>query len=89
LYLTVGFPASLRIDDRLEPISDVALDAVMLNDILNSILTTRQRRDFESRMELNTALDMGGTWTFSYQCSPAAPKPGSGHSPDYFPDSDF
>jgi twitching motility protein PilU len=59
LYLTVGFPPSLRIDDRLEPISDVILDSVAMNEILGSVLTTRQRRDFESRMELNTALDMG------------------------------
>lgn len=59
LYLTVGFPATVRVDDRLEAITDVPLDATILNEILNSILTTRQKRDFESRMELNTALDMG------------------------------
>ena len=59
LYLTVGFPASVRVDDRLEPITDVPLDAAILNEILNSILTTRQKRDFENKMELNTALDMG------------------------------
>lgn len=59
LYLTVGFPASVRVDDRLEPITDVPLDATILNEILNSILTTRQKRDFENKMELNTALDMG------------------------------
>ncbi len=59
LYLTVGFPATVRVDDRLEPITDVPLDAAILNEILNSILTTRQKRDFENKMELNTALDMG------------------------------
>ncbi len=64
LYLTVGFPATVRVDDRLEPISDVPLDAGLLNDILNSILTTRQKRDFENRMELNTALDMGDQGRF-------------------------
>ncbi len=64
LYLTVGFPASVRVDDRLEAISDVPLDAAVLNEILNSILTTRQRRDFENKMELNTALDMGDQGRF-------------------------
>lgn len=64
LYLTVGFPASVRVDDRLEAITDVPLDAAVLNDILNSILTTRQRRDFENKMELNTALDMGDQGRF-------------------------
>lgn len=64
LYLTVGFPATVRVDDRLEAITDVPLDATILNEILNSILTTRQKRDFESRMELNTALDMGAQGRF-------------------------
>ena len=64
LYLTVGFPATVRVDDRLEAITDVPLDAAILNEILNSILTTRQKRDFESRMELNTALDMGAQGRF-------------------------
>jgi twitching motility protein PilU len=64
LYLTVGFPATVRVDDRLEPITDVPLDAVTLNDILSSILTTRQKRDFENKMELNTALDMGDQGRF-------------------------
>lgn len=64
LYLTVGFPATVRVDDRLEAITDVPLDAAVLNEILNSILTTRQKRDFENKMELNTALDMGDQGRF-------------------------
>jgi twitching motility protein PilU len=59
LYLTVGVPPTLRIDDLLVPITDRSIDAAQMNDILSSILTTRQRRDFEMRMELNTAVDMG------------------------------
>ena len=59
LYLTVGVPPTLRIDDLLVYISDKAVDMAQMNDILSSILTTRQRRDFEMRMELNTAVDMG------------------------------
>lgn len=64
LYLTVGVPATVRVDDHLEPITDVPLDQAILNEILNSILTTRQRRDFENKMELNTALDMGDQGRF-------------------------
>lgn len=64
LYLTVGFPATVRVDDRLESITDVPLDSNILNEIINSMMTTRQRRDFESRMELNTALDMGDQGRF-------------------------
>ena len=64
LYLTVGFPATVRVDDRMESITDVPLDVATLNEILSSILTTRQKRDFENKMELNTALDMGDQGRF-------------------------
>jgi twitching motility protein PilU len=59
LYLSVGFPPALRIENNLENISLVALTKESINEILASLLTPRQQRDFESRMELNTALDMG------------------------------
>lgn len=59
LYLTVGVPPTLRIDDMLVPVTDKSMDLPQMNDILSNILTTRQRRDFEMRMELNTAIDMG------------------------------
>jgi twitching motility protein PilU len=64
LYLTVGVPPTLRVDDRLSPISSQPIDSAQMNDILTTILTTRQRRDFEMRMELNTAIDMGGHGRF-------------------------
>lgn len=59
LYLTVGFPPTLRVEDKLEAINGTPLDASTMNDVLGSILTARQRRDYDSRMELNTSLDMG------------------------------
>ncbi len=64
LYLTVGFPATVRVDDRLEAITEVPLDPSILGEILNSILTTRQKRDFENKLELNTAIDMGDQGRF-------------------------
>lgn len=64
LYLTHGFPPTLRVDNELVPIHPVPLDEEAITDILGSILTSRQQRDFESKMELNTALDMGGYGRF-------------------------
>lgn len=64
LYMTVGVPPTLRVDDRLVAISSQVLDTTMMNDVLSTILTTRQRRDFEMKMELNTAIDMGGHGRF-------------------------
>lgn len=59
LYLTIGVPPTMRVDDRLVAISDKAMDPVLMNDVLSYILTTRQRRDFEMKLELNTAIDLG------------------------------
>lgn len=59
LYLTVGHPAALRVNDDITKLSDKNLTEKDLEGILSQILTTRQRRDFEMRNELNVALDMG------------------------------
>jgi len=58
LYLTVGHPPTLRTDNDLLSLSDASLTLEDINEILNSMLTSRQRRDFDSHLELNTALDM-------------------------------
>lgn len=64
LYLTVGVPPTLRAEDLLVPVSDRPMDIAQMNDVLSTILSTRQRRDFEMRMEFNTAIDMGSHGRF-------------------------
>jgi twitching motility protein PilU len=59
LYLTVGFPPALRTEGVLLPIRKEPLTVDEINEILASVLTNRQRRDFEAQMELNTSLDVG------------------------------
>lgn len=59
MYLTVGCPPLLRGDKDLIKLSDDILTEDVIEDILNAILTNRQRREYDSHMELNTALDMG------------------------------
>lgn len=64
MYLTVGFPPSLRGDKDLIPLADKVLTHEDITEILNAILTNRQKRDFEANLELNTALDMGAHGRF-------------------------
>ena len=64
LYLTVGYPPSLRLDNTLVPINSSKLTIEDINEALNMVLTSRQKRDFEMHMELNTALDMGAHGRF-------------------------
>ncbi len=59
LYLTLGHPPVMRVDDELVSLQDQSLTADDINDIIHSILTPKQRRDFEINWELNTSLDIG------------------------------
>lgn len=59
LYLTVGFPPTMRVEDKLEAVRKEPLSADEVNEMLGSILTTRQRREFDVKLELNTSLDVG------------------------------
>lgn len=68
LYLTVGFPPSLRIEGTLENIRPEPLTVDEINEIISSILTNRQRREFETQMELNTSLDVGRFGRFRVNC---------------------
>jgi len=59
LYLTVGRAPVLRIEDNFETISAEPLDPESVQEIIYSILTAKQRREFDVNWELNTSLDMG------------------------------
>ena len=59
LYLTVGVPPTIRVDDRLQALSDVVMQTEDMQTLLGEILTSRQRLEFDTNMELNLALDMG------------------------------
>ncbi|MCK5384002.1 MAG: PilT/PilU family type 4a pilus ATPase [Alphaproteobacteria bacterium] len=59
IYLTVGFPPTLRGESDFIKLNNRPMSEDEIEEILISILTNRQRRDFDSQMELNTALDMG------------------------------
>lgn len=59
LYLTVGFPPALRLEGKLVNVRPDPLTAEEVNEIIASMLTSRQRREFETQMELNTSLDVG------------------------------
>lgn len=59
LYLTVGYPPTLRIENEMHKLRKDPLEMNEIQEILSEILTSKQQRDFESTLELNTALDMG------------------------------
>lgn len=64
LYITVGHKPVVRVDDKMVNLSDDVMTVEMINGIIQSILTTKQRRDFDIHWELNTSLDMGNHGRF-------------------------
>lgn len=59
LYLTVGFPPAVRVENHMEDLRPEPITVEEMADIVGAIFTPRQRRDFEARLELNSSLDMG------------------------------
>ncbi|MCE7886330.1 MAG: PilT/PilU family type 4a pilus ATPase [Alphaproteobacteria bacterium PRO2] len=59
LYLTVNHPPTLRTEKGFITLDKKPMTHDDINNILNTVLTARQKRDYESQMELNTSLDMG------------------------------
>lgn len=59
LYLSVNYQPTLRSDNAFIKLDEPPLDSDTINEILNAVLTPRQRREFDINQELNTSLDMG------------------------------
>ena len=68
LYLTVGQAPTLRVNDELIHINEEPLTHEIIDEMLSSVLTSRQRSEFEATMELNMGLDMFhyGRFRFSF-----------------------
>lgn len=59
LYLTVGHPPAMRVESKLQNLRKDPLSVEEINEFLSTVLTGRQRREFDTKMELNTSLDVG------------------------------
>lgn len=53
LFLTYGYPPTIRINNKLHKISDIILDDEMIESISKQLLDENQLDDFESTLELN------------------------------------
>jgi twitching motility protein PilU len=64
LYLTYAAPPSLRIAERIIPLSEAALTDEDIRRFTDQILTPTQKDEFESTLELNTAISWKGSARF-------------------------
>lgn len=64
LYITADYHAVVRNNAGMVKVSDAPLSLSDINDILSVILTSRQKREYESNLELNTAIDLADIGRF-------------------------
>jgi twitching motility protein PilU len=64
LYLTFGCTPALRVNDQILPSNYPPLDDAMINVFLEQLLTPDQLDEFNSTMEMNLAIHMGGAARF-------------------------
>lgn len=62
LFISVGAPPQIKIEGNMQPIGNTSLSSSQVRDLVYSMLTDEQTKEFESTSELNMALhikDMG------------------------------
>lgn len=64
LYITKGFAPTMRGSNGMMRIQEEPLTLEEITEIVNTVLTSRQKREFDNMKELNTALDMGAYGRF-------------------------
>ncbi|MFO1243499.1 MAG: PilT/PilU family type 4a pilus ATPase [Rickettsiales bacterium] len=55
IYLTFGFPPTLRVEDAIEKLSDEPLDDNGIKDIASSLISEDQMDEFDTTHELNSS----------------------------------
>ena len=64
LFVTVGFPPAIKIDGRILPQSNQALQAQHTAELARSIMNDRQAAEFEARKECNFGISPAGIGRF-------------------------
>jgi twitching motility protein PilU len=56
MYLTVGCPPTLRIDDRMMPLGEQMLEEQLIRHLLSEIVSEEIMDEFQATLEMNTAI---------------------------------
>ena len=64
LFISVGAPAMMKIEGKVERIDAHVLDGQTVSNMIYGIMNDDQRRAFDATMELNMPLKLGGVGRF-------------------------
>jgi twitching motility protein PilU len=68
LFITAGLPPSMKVNGRIQPITQTALTAQQSRDMVLNVMTPSQREEFEKTHECNFAISMQGVGRFRVSC---------------------
>ena len=68
LFITAGFPPAMKIDSKMTPVSQQALNAQHTAMLARSIMNDKQAAEFESKKECNFAIAPAGIGRFRVNC---------------------
>ena len=64
LFITAGFPPAIKIDGKIQPVSNQVLTASHTAELARSIMNDRQAAEFEASKECNFAISPAGIGRF-------------------------
>ena len=64
LFITAGFPPAIKIDGKINPVSNQTLSSQHTSELARAIMNDRQAADFESSKECNFAISPSGIGRF-------------------------
>jgi twitching motility protein PilU len=68
LFVTAGIPPSMKVNGRIQPITQAPLTPQQSRDMVLNVMTPSQREEFEKTHECNFAISMQGVGRFRVSC---------------------
>jgi twitching motility protein PilU len=68
LFITAGIPPSMKVNGRIQPITQSPLTPQQSRDMVLNVMTPGQREEFEKTHECNFAISMQGVGRFRVSC---------------------
>src|SRR5206468_9234447 len=68
LFITSGFPPAMKIDSKMTPVSQQALNPQHTAMLVRAIMNDKQAAEFESTKECNFAINPAGIGRFRVNC---------------------
>jgi twitching motility protein PilU len=68
LFITAGIPPSMKVNGRIQPITQSQLSPQQSRDMVLNVMTPTQREEFEKTHECNFAISMQGVGRFRVSC---------------------